>query len=149
MYQWLFKLFALSGTNWFYPGIPSSFLRYSGELPQTNQDAIKEDNKINKNKPVTTRDNFTVKAKRGRPPSKPPTEELIKKRRKVWIFYVSFFFWHLSYVRPQMPEKRKEWSGWTKLSWGLILLLFFYYFQNILDCDKSFPILRIFCLRSR
>ena len=33
---------------------------------------------------TSTRENFPGKAKRGRPPSKPPTEELIRKRRKVF-----------------------------------------------------------------
>ena len=53
-----------------------------------------------------------VKAKRGRPPSKPPTKEVLKSRRKVnncqqnTFFYIYFPF----YIRQQMLERGEEWT---------------------------------------
>ena len=59
--------------------LPSPYLEYPSQL-QSCREAGVGNNTVK------------VKAKRGRPPSKPPTEELIRKRRKVCETY--------SYISP-------------------------------------------------
>ena len=78
-----------------------------------------------------------VKAKRGRPPSKPPSKEVLKSRRKVhlhscdnikqwqrcifWQFGLNFafIFTNLLLYRQLMPERGEEWIEWTKLFIGM------------------------------
>ena len=50
----------------------------------TDSDKKVTDNKmVDDNKLEATKENKSVKAKKGRPPSKPPTKEVVRKRRKV------------------------------------------------------------------
>jgi hypothetical protein len=59
-----------------------SFLEDSSQLAPHHQ-IIADVTKVERNKLKVIAENYSVKAKRGRPPSKPPTEELIRKQRKV------------------------------------------------------------------
>ena len=72
-----------------------------------NDNTVVDDKKDDSVLPV----NILVKAKRGRPPSKPPSREIVKKRRKVgcypdiiWIF--GFIFNKLSPTGCQCPRKK-------------------------------------------
>ena len=72
-----------------------------------NDNTVVDDEKDDSVLPV----NILVKAKRGRPPSKPPSREIVKKRRKVgcypdiiWIF--GFIFNKLSPTGCQCPRKK-------------------------------------------
>ena len=39
----------------------------------------------------TYKDNLTIKAKRGRPCAKPPTKDILGRRRKVFLFFILIF----------------------------------------------------------
>jgi hypothetical protein len=73
------------------------------------------DNIINENMVVDDKKddpvNILVKAKRGRPPSKPPSREVVEKRRKVgWFYHIfwifGFIFNKLSPTGCQCPRKK-------------------------------------------
>ena len=75
-----------------------------------NDNTVVDDKKDDSVLPV----NILVKAKRGRPPSKPPSKEVVEKRRKVGcypdIIWIWFYFQQTFPYRLPMAEKEGEWT---------------------------------------